>query len=152
MKLSFPVVAGILVAAGLGACSSNQGPAATTTPTAAESTMAAPVPTASATKTSGPVSVKASCELFNTLHQEYAGVSAGDTEGYEDVYLKSEAAKDTSADDVRGLFAALSLIAIDRSSAAGTGGEPEQASKDALRDAVFANAGSCSAEGVTLRL
>lgn len=33
-----------------------------------------------------------------------------------------------------------------------TGGEPEQASKDALRDAVFANAGACSSPGVTLRL
>jgi len=53
---------------------------------------------------------------------------------------------------VSGLFAALSLIAIDHSSAAEAGGEPEQASKDAVRDAVFADAGSCSAEGVTLTL
>ena len=49
-----------------------------------------------------------------------------------------------------GLFASLSLLAIDHSAAAESGGEPEQASKDAVRDAVFANAGTCTAEGVTL--
>lgn len=152
MKLSATFVAGMIIAAGLGACSPNPGPEASTTPTAAASTMAAPAPKASAASTSGPASIKASCELFNTLYQEYAAVSPADTNGYEDIYLKSEEAKDTSAEDVRGLFAALSLIAIDRSSTAGTSGQPEQESKDALRDAVFANAGSCSAEGVTLRL
>lgn len=152
MKLSVAVVAGVLIAVGLGACSPNPDPDASTTPTAAASATAAPAPKTSAASTSGPASVKASCELFNSLYQEYAAVSPVDANGYEDIYLKSEEAKDTSAGDVRGLFAALSLIAIDRSSTAGTGGEPGQESKDALRDAVFANAGSCSAEGVTLRL
>ncbi|MDP9887167.1 hypothetical protein [Pseudarthrobacter enclensis] len=32
------------------------------------------------------------------------------------------------------------------------GGKPAQASQDAVRDAVFANAGACTAAGVTLRL
>ena len=76
----------------------------------------------------------------------------GDANAYEDVYLKAEDAKDTVTGDLQGLFAALSLLAIDHSTAAGTGGEPAQASKDAVRDAVFANSGACSAEGVTLKL
>lgn len=152
MNRSATIVAGIIIAAGLSACSPTPGPEASTTPSAAASTTAAPEAKASAASTSGPASIKASCELFNTLYQEYAAVSPVDSNGYEDIYLKSEEAKDTSAEDVRGLFAALSLIAIDRSGTAGTGGQPEQESKDALRDAVFANAGSCTAEGVTLRL
>jgi hypothetical protein len=56
--------------------------------------------------------------------------------------LKSEDAKGTLSGDLSGLFAALSLIAIDHAGAAERGGEPEQASKDAVRDAVFANAGA----------
>ena len=83
---------------------------------------------------------------------DYAAVPAGDTDGYEDVYLAAEDAKDTVGGDLRGLFAALSLLAIDQSAAAGSGGEAAQESKDAVRDAVFANAGTCTAEGVTLQL
>lgn len=96
--------------------------------------------------------VKAACEEFNSLMADYAAVPAGDADGYEDVYLAAEEAKDTAGGDLRGLFAALSLLAIDQSAAAGSGGEAAQESKDAVQDAVFANAGACTAEGVTLRL
>ena len=96
--------------------------------------------------------VRAACEEFNSLMADYAAVPAGDADGYEDVYLAAEEAKDTAGGDLRGLFAALSLLAIDQSAAAGSGGEAAQESKDAVRDAVFANAGTCTAEGVTLQL
>jgi hypothetical protein len=93
---------------------------------------------------------KAACEQFNALFASYAAVPASDSGGYEDIYLRAEEAKDTVSGDLRGLFAALSLLALDRSGAAGSG--PAQESQDALRDAVFANAGTCTAEGVTLLL
>ncbi|TDL41327.1 hypothetical protein [Arthrobacter nitrophenolicus] len=92
------------------------------------------------------------CERFNSLFAEYAAVRADDPGGYEDIYLQAEDAKDAVAGDLRGLFAALSLLAIDHSSAAEAGGAPAQESRDAVRDAVFANSGTCTAEGVTLRL
>jgi hypothetical protein len=95
---------------------------------------------------------KAACEEFNALFAGYAAVPSSDSEGYEDIYVRAEEAKDTVSGDLRGLFAALSLLAIDHSAAAGSGGGPAQESKDALRDAVFANAGTCTAEGVTLLL
>lgn len=97
-------------------------------------------------------SVKEACELFNSLYAQYAAVPGDDPNAYEDIYLKSEDAKNSAPDEVSGLFAALSLIAIDHARAAETGGEPEQASKDAVRDAVFANAGTCTAADVTLQL
>jgi hypothetical protein len=97
-------------------------------------------------------SVKEACELFNSLYARYGAVPGDDPDAYEDIYLKSEDAKNSAPDEVFGLFAALSLIAIDHAGAAETGGEPEQASKDAIRDAVFANAGTCTAADVTLQL
>ena len=93
---------------------------------------------------------RAACELFNSLYAAYAAVPSNDSEGYEDIYLRAEDAKGTASGDLRGLFAALGLLAIDRSGAAGA--EPARESKDAVRDAVFANAGTCTAEGVTLLL
>lgn len=95
---------------------------------------------------------KSACELFNTLYAEYKAVKDNDPNAFEDIYLQSQEAKDTISGDLRNLFASLSLLAIDHSAAAESGGGPEQASKDAVRDAVFANAGACTAEGVTLRL
>jgi hypothetical protein len=92
------------------------------------------------------------CGRFNSLFAEYAAVRADDPAGYEDIYLQAEDAKDAVAGDLRGLFASLSLLAIDHSSAAEAGGVPAQESRDAVRDAVFANSGTCTAEGVTLRL
>lgn len=92
------------------------------------------------------------CELFNKLVVDYAAVPPTDSNGYEDVYLKAQDAKDRVSGDLRGLFASLGLLAIDHSSAAGTGGKPAKESQDAVRDAVFANSAACTAEGVTLRL
>jgi hypothetical protein len=103
------------------------------------------VATSSATSSAG--GTKAACELFNSLFADYAAVPAGDPEGYEDIYLRAEDAKDTVSGDLRGLFTALGLLAIDRSGAAGR--EPAQESKDAVRDAVFANAGTCTSAAVT---
>ena len=92
------------------------------------------------------------CELFNKLVADYAAVSSTDSNGYEDVYLKAQDAKDTVTGDLRGLFSSLGLLAMDRSSAAESGGKPAQESQDAVRDAVFANSAACTAAGVTLRL
>ncbi|OAE02575.1 hypothetical protein [Arthrobacter sp. OY3WO11] len=95
---------------------------------------------------------KAACELFNSLFESYAAVPSDDSEGYENIYLRAEEAKGTVSGDLRGLFASLSLLSIDHSGTAGSGGEPAQESKDAVRDAVFASAGTCTDAGVTLRL
>ncbi len=92
------------------------------------------------------------CELFNKLVADYGAVSPTDSNGYEDVYLKAQDAKDSVSGDLRGLFSSLSLLAMDRSSAAESGGKPAQESQDAVRDAVFANSAACTAAGVTLRL
>ena len=43
-------------------------------------------------------------------------------------------------------------MTIGHSAVVGKGGQPDQVTKDAVRDAVFANAGACTAEGVTLTL
>ncbi|MGF9649999.1 hypothetical protein AAIH32_18750 [Pseudarthrobacter oxydans] len=95
---------------------------------------------------------RGTCELFNELVAEYKAVPTDDPDGFEDIYLRAEDAKDATAGDLRGLFASLSLLAIDHSAAVESGGVPAQESRDAVRDAVFANAGTCTAEGVTLRL
>ena len=92
------------------------------------------------------------CELFNRLVADYSAVAPTDSKGYEDVYLKAQDAKDTVSGDLQGLFASLSLLAIDHSSAAEAGAKPAQESQDAVRDAVFANSAACTAAGVTLRL
>lgn len=92
------------------------------------------------------------CELFNRLVADYSSVSPTDSKGYEDVYLKAQDAKDTVSGDLQGLFASLSLLAIDHSSAAEAGAKPAPESQDAVRDAVFANSAACTAAGVTLRL
>lgn len=92
------------------------------------------------------------CELFNRLVADYSAVAPTDSKGYEDVYLKAQDAKDTVSGDLQGLFASLSLLAIDHSSAAEAGAKPAPESQDAVRDAVFANSAACTAAGVTLRL
>ncbi|MFM9273683.1 hypothetical protein [Pseudarthrobacter sp. NKDBFgelt] len=105
------------------------------------------------TPSSSPASgTKVACELFNSLFERYAAVPSGDSEGYEDIYLQAEEAKGRVSGDLRGLFASLSVLAIDHSGAAGSGSGPAQESEDAVRDAVFANAGTCTDAGVTLRL
>ena len=150
--LAAAAIAGL---AGLTACSVSTPAPDSTTSTAAPATSSSATSPASPSRSSdssdaGSAGVKEACEKFNTLYAEYKA-AGGDANAYEDIYLKAEDAKAAVSGDLEGLFAALSLIAIDHS-AAGGNGEPEQASKDAVRDAVFANAGACTAEGVTLTL
>ncbi len=153
-------LAAVVGVAGLTACSvSAPAPAETadagqtSSPAASSSASASDGPSASSATSGGATGgAKEACERFNSLFADYAAVPSGDASGYEDIYLQAEDAKDTVAGDLQGLFASLSLLAIDHSSAAESGGEPAQTSKDAVRDAVFANSGTCSAEGVTLKL
>jgi hypothetical protein len=149
-------LAAVVGVAGLTACSVSA-PAPAETADAGQSAGPAASSTASASDSPSPSSApsggaKEACERFNSLFADYAAVPSGDANGYEEIYLQAEDAKDTVTGDLQGLFASLSLLAIDHSSAAESGGEPAQASKDAVRDAVFANSGTCSAEGVTLKL
>ncbi|MEW9870394.1 hypothetical protein [Arthrobacter sp. HS15c] len=95
--------------------------------------------------------VKAACEQFNALYAEYKAIQ-GDANAYEDIYFAAQDAKDAVSGNQKGLFTSLSVLSLDRSSAVQSGGEVDQASKDLVRDAVFANAQECTAEGVTLRL
>jgi hypothetical protein len=95
--------------------------------------------------------VKVACETFNSLYAGYK-VIQNDSNAYEDIYLAAQDAKDTVSGNLVGLFASLSVLALDHSSAVDAGGQPGQESKDAVRDAVFANANECTAAGVTLRL
>jgi len=161
-ELSAAAIAVALMGGTLAGCS-------VSTPAPAQSTQAAAPPSTSVhgpeagspAASTGPGSTgtaagaggtRGACELFNKLVAAYAAVSPTDSKGYEDIYSKAQDAKDTVSGDLRGLFTSLSLLAIDHSSAAGSGGRPSQESQDAVRDAVFANAGTCTAEGVTLRL
>jgi hypothetical protein len=125
-----------------GASTGSAGSTGKATPSASSGTAAA----------TGAGGVKDACELFNTLYASYKAVQNNDPNAFEDIYLESQQAKGTVSGNLRNLFASLSLLAIDHSAAAERNGGPEQASKDAVRDAVFANAGACTAEGVTLRL
>ncbi|WP_251046551.1 hypothetical protein [Arthrobacter sp. ISL-85] len=151
-----------LTGSALAACS-------VSTPAPAESSQSSAVPSpsdpgtqrSSSAASTGPGSHSAAarsggtreaCELFNELVADYAAVPPTDSKGYEDVYSKAQDAKDTVSGDLRGLFTSLGLLAINRSSAADSGGKASQESQDAVRDAVFANAGTCTAAGVTLRL
>jgi hypothetical protein len=139
--------------AGLTACSiSTPAPVSPAPETSTGTTEPAQASPSKSSPAATGVGTKAACELFNSLFAEYSAVPDGDANAYEAIYSASEDAKQSVSGDLRGLFAALSLIAIDHSAVAKSGGEPEQASKDAIRDAVFANAGTCTAEGVTLRL
>lgn len=135
---------------GLTGCASAPVPVGPTSIPTSETTIPAQESTSSPAASGA--SVKDVCETFNSLYAEYKAVTDNDPNAFEDIYLKSQDAKKTVTGDLRGLFASLSLLSIDHSTAAGNGGQPEQASKDAVRDAVFANAGTCTAEGVTLRL
>jgi len=136
------------------------------TPAPAESSQAAPSSSAPALETKGSspsgtgtasqganaAATREACDLFNKLVADYGAVSPTDSNGYEDVYLKAQDAKDTVSGDLRGLFSSLGLLALDKSSAAESSGKPAKESQDAVRDAVFANSAACTAAGVTLRL
>ncbi len=145
--------------AGLTACSVSTPDSAAGSGTPGPPSSASLAPTAVApsgrasTPTAAPAGgTRAACELFNSLFADYQAVPAGDADGFEDIYLQAEDAKATVSGDLAGLFASLSLLAIDHSAAVDSGGGPAQESRDAVRDAVFANAGTCTAQGVTLRL
>ncbi len=147
------VAAAIASLAGLTACS-----VATPAPDSTTSTAATTAPsTASPSRSSSPSAapqaggVKVACETFNSLYTDYKAIQ-NDSNAYEDIYFAADDAQDTVTGNLVGLFASLKVLAIDHSSAVNKGGAPEQESKDAVRDAVFANAGECTAEGVTLRL
>ncbi|WP_104109981.1 hypothetical protein [Arthrobacter sp. N199823] len=151
MKRTFAAVAiaGLL---GLTGCASSPTAMETSSaPKTATPTASAESPVDSAAAT-GAKTVKDACETFNSLYAEFAAVSVDNENGYEDIYMKAQDAQGTVSGNLVGLFASLSIIALDRASAASDGGQIEQASKDAVRDAVFANASACTAEGVTLQL
>jgi hypothetical protein len=152
----FFAVAAAAGIAGLTACSvSTPDPAAGSGTAVPPSSSSSSSGAASAGKPSAAPSAggtREACELFNALLADYQAVPDGDADGFEDIYLQAEDAKDTVRGDLKGLFASLSLLAIDHSASAEAGGTPGQESKNAVRDAVFANAGACTAEGVTLRL
>ncbi|WP_247041854.1 hypothetical protein [Arthrobacter rhizosphaerae] len=160
-------VAAVITIAGLTSCAASE-PVPVTTAGAAETTSGSAETTSGSAETTsarpnatdaeisaraaGAGDVKGACQLFNTLYADYKAVSVNDVNAYEDIYFVSEEAKKTAPKAVYGLFAALSLIAIDHSGSAGSGEGPEQASKDTVRDQVFAAAPACTAVDVTLRL
>ncbi len=153
-------LAAIAALAGLTACSvqaPEPAPAASGSAQGQDSAGSTPGSTAPGPASSAPAApaaggAKEACGLFNSLYAEYAAVPADDANGFEEIYLKAQDAQAGAAGDLEGLFAALALLSIDRSGKAETGGQADQESKDAVRDAVFANSGTCTAEGVTLRL
>ena len=132
--------------AGLTACSvATPAPDATTA-------MSSPAPSRSSDAPAPQAGgVKAACEQFNALYADYKAIQ-GDANAYEDIYFAAQDAKDAVSGNQKGLFTALSVLSLDRSSAVESGGEVAQSSKDLVRDAVFANSQECTAEGVTLRL
>ncbi|QHK19956.1 hypothetical protein GU243_09655 [Pseudarthrobacter psychrotolerans] len=142
--------------AGLTACSVATPAPDSTTSTAAPA-VSAPAPSTASPSRSSDAStpqsggVKEACETFNSLYADYKAIK-DDSNAYEDIYLAAQDAKDAASGNLMGLFTSLSVLALDHSTAAKSGGEPEQASKDGVRDAVFANAQACTAEDVTLRL
>ena len=143
--------AAMLSLAGLTACSvSTPAPGGTSSSAAATSATSAPSPSSSpAAPQSG--GAKEACELFNSLYAEYRA-SEPTSNAYEAIYSKAWKAKDAYTGNLRGLFSSLSALTISHSAVVEKGGQPDQSAKDAVRDAVFANAGDCTAEGVTLTL
>ncbi|QNE15418.1 hypothetical protein [Pseudarthrobacter sp. NBSH8] len=149
--------AAIASLAGLTACSvATPAPASsssTATPTASTSAPSTASPSRSSSPSAGPQAggAKGACETFNSLYAEYRTIR-DDSNAYEDIYFAAQDAKETVSGNLVGLFTSLSVLALDHSSAVKKGAAPEQESKDAVRDAVFANAGECTAAGVTLHL
>ncbi len=139
--------------AGLTACSvSTPAPGTTTqatasSPSSTETSQAAP----SGSVAPSARGAKALCEQFNSLYADYKAIK-GDANAYEDIYVQAQDAKDAATGNLVGLFSSLSVLALDHSSAVESAGEVGQQSKDMVRDAVFANANECTAEGVTLTL
>lgn len=154
-------VVGFAALSGLTACAATGPGSGSGTETSAPKTesSSAPAPTPSSSKTytksasgAGTSGAKEACETFNSLYADYKAIQK-DSNAYEDIYLAADRAQDTVTGNLVGLFASLKVLAIDHSMAVDNGGgQPEQESKDLVRDAVFANANECTAAGVTLRL
>ncbi|MET3719075.1 MULTISPECIES: hypothetical protein [unclassified Arthrobacter] len=141
--------------AGLTACSvATPAPVttmSTTAPATSSPALSQATPSGSADASDPQAGVKAACEQFNTLYADYKAIHAN-ANAYEDIYFAAQDAKDAATGNQKGLFASLSVLSLDHSSAVESGGEVDQESKDLVRDAVFANAPECTAKGVTLRL
>jgi hypothetical protein len=147
MKKMFAVVT-IAGLAGLTACAPASNPAPEGPPTSAATSatpLASPVASESAS------GVREACEKFNSLYVQYRA-AGDDHNAHEDVYFAAADAKDTVSGNLVGLFTSMMVLALDTSSEIETGTPVEQATKDAIRDAVFANSQACTAEGVTLTL
>lgn len=151
-------VAAIAGLAGLTACSvSTPAPDSTTSTAAPSTSTSSSVPSRATPSASGSVpasgtsGVKEACEKFNSLFAEYR-TAEPTSDAYEAIYSKAWKAKDAYTGNLRGLFSSLSALTISHSAVVEKGGQPDQAAKDAVRDAVFANANECSAAGVTLTL
>lgn len=90
----------------------------------------------------------ASCEEFNTLSADIRAVEPGDTSGYDDIYLRSQEAKTAApVQELTDVFAVMSLLALEAGS-----GEDTTGTMETLGQAVFAAAGPCTGEGVTLTI
>lgn len=143
--------------AGLTACSVATPAPDSTTSTAAPaasapaSSQASPSRSSDASAAPRAGGAKAACETFNSLYVDLRA-AANDANAFEDVYLAAQDAKDTVSGNLVGLFTSIGVLALDHATEVETGKPVDQASKDAIRDAVFANAEDCTAEGVTLRL
>jgi hypothetical protein len=151
--------AAVVCLAGLTACSvTAPAPEGSASPTTAVTSSSAPSQ-ATPSRTTGSTGaatpqaaqVKEGCEQFNSLFAEYRA-SEPTSNAYEDIYTKAAKARTAYAGNLRALFSSLAAMAISHSSVVEKGGEPDQATKDAVRDAVFANAGACTAQGVTRTL
>ena len=143
--------------AGLAACSTAApAPGGSTSPSApgTSTSAATQVPPSGASEAAAGAEAsgaKAACELFNSLHADLQA-AGNDANAFEDVYREAADAKGSVSGDLSGLFASIGVLALDYSSEVETGEPVDQASKDLVRDAVFANSGTCTAAGVTLRL
>jgi hypothetical protein len=140
---------------GLTACSvSSPAPDTTTTAASAESAPATTKASPSRTSTAsaaGSATAKEACEKFNSLYAQYRAAGT-DAKAQRDVYLAAADAKDTVSGNLKGLFTSMAILALDQWSETKNGTPVSQKTKDGIRDAVFANAGACTAEGVTLTL
>lgn len=140
MKKTLGLVAITITAAvGLAGCSSGSEPKAD--PKADASVSAS-------SSSSEQLGVKEACEKFNTLYAELGAITPGDSDAYDNVYLSADEAAASAPGDTAGLFAALSMLALERAS----GEEPSADAQAAILDAVTANSSACTAEGVTLTL
>jgi hypothetical protein len=138
--------------AGLAACSTAApAPGGSTSPSAPGTSTSAATQVPPSGTSEAVAGAEAACELFNSLHADLQA-AGNDANAFEDVYREAADAKGSVSGDLSGLFASIGVLALDYSSEVETGEPVDQASKDLVRDAVFANSGTCTAAGVTLRL